>query len=116
MQFARAVRAGPHIFVAGTAAVDASGTVAPNDAAAQTRYVLNKIERAVVALGGRRDHIVRTRLFLTRRSDAEVVGAEHAKFFAGIYPAATMVFIDGLVADDMVVEVEAEAYVTEREG
>jgi enamine deaminase RidA (YjgF/YER057c/UK114 family) len=108
-QFCRALSYGGLIYVAGTAALDARGVVAPGDAEVQARFILEKIETAVKALGGRRETILRTRMFVTRKSDADAVAAAHASFFKGIYPVTTMVFIDGLVDENLVVEIEAEA-------
>lgn len=109
VQFCRALRAGDQIYVAGTAAVSSEGIVKPYDAAAQTWYILEKIEKAVMALGGTRETIVRTRMFLTRSEDEDMVAEAHARFFKGIYPVSTLLFIHKLVADELVVEIEADA-------
>mgnify|MGYP001824018936 CR=1 FL=1 len=113
VQFCRALKADQQILVAGTAAISSEGTVGPYDASAQAQYIFEKIEKAVTTLGGSRETIIRTRMFLTRTEDADKVAEVHAAFFKGIYPVATMVFIDKLVSEDLVVEIEAEALAKE---
>ncbi|MBX3372808.1 MAG: RidA family protein [Phycisphaeraceae bacterium] len=108
--YARAVRVGPLVFVSGTLAVDAHGAVhGGSDAGAQTAYALDKIERALRALGAAREHVVRTRMFILDQRDADAVGAAHARFFGGVRPCATMVTIAGLAAPGALVEIEVDA-------
>lgn len=112
MGYARAVRVGPLLFVSGTLAVDEHGAVHGGaDAGAQTAYALAKIERALLALGAARAHVVRTRLFILDQRDADAVGAAHARFFGSIRPCATMVAIAGLAAPGALVEIEVDAVV-----
>ena len=109
--YSRAVRIGPHVWVAGTPATDGTGElVGIGDAAAQTRQALANIVRALEAAGARLDQVVRTRLYVTRIEDAEVVAAAHGALFGDIRPASTLVAVGALVAPEMLVEVEAEAY------
>jgi len=108
--FARAVRVGSIIHVSGTAPVAADGqVVAPGDAYAQARYVLEIIERALEQLGARLDDVVRTRIYVTDISQWEAVGRAHHEFFGTIRPAATMVQVTALIDPAMLVEIEADA-------
>lgn len=110
--YSRAVRAGPHVWVAGTTATDADGRiVGGSDAGDQARQALANIGRALEAAGVGMEHVVRTRMYVTRIEDAEAVAAAHAECFRDIRPAATMVEVSRLVSPDMLVEIEAEAYV-----
>lgn len=110
--YSRAVRIGPHVWISGTTATDDSGAlVGAGDAAAQARQVLANITRALEAAGARLDQVVRTRMYVTRIEDAELVGAAHAELFRDIRPASTMLEVSRLVAPEMLVEMEAEAYV-----
>ena len=96
--YSRAVRAGPHVWISGTTATDAHGTlVGPGDAARQTRQALANISRALEAAGARLEDVVRTRLYVTRIADAEAVARVHAEFFGDIRPAATLVEVGRLV-------------------
>lgn len=110
--YSRAVRAGRHVWVAGTTAVDAEGRiVGEGDAYAQAAFILRKIEAALQEAGAELADVVRTRIYLVSLEDEEAVGRAHAEFFRDIRPAATMIQIAGLVDPRMRVEIEAEAYV-----
>ncbi len=109
--YSRAVRIGNHIWVAGTTATDESGAViGKGDAAAQTRYVLQKIEHALKDAGASLADVVRTRMFVTHIADWEIIGRVHGEFFAGIRPAATMVEVARLIDPDHLLEIEVDAF------
>ena len=108
--YSRAVRAGRTVYVAGTTATDPEGRVtAPKDAYAQTVQALRNIEAALARLGGRREHVVRTRIYVTDISRWEEVGRAHGEFFRDVRPAATMVEVSRLIHPDMLVEIEVDA-------
>ena len=110
--YSRAVRVGPHVYVSGTAAVDASGmVVGAGDAFAQTRFILRKIEDALSEAGVSMYRVVRTRIFVTDISRADEIGRAHAEFFRETLPASTMVEVKALVDPEMLVEIEVDAYV-----
>ena len=108
--FSRAVRSGDRILVSGTAPVWPDGTCDP-DPAVQTRRCLEIILLAMKELGAGPEHVVRTRLFLTRAEDWEAVGRAHGEVFAKVMPAATMVVVAGLLDPRWRVEIEAEAII-----
>ena len=109
--YCRARRIGDRILVSGTTATaGADRAVAPDDAAAQTTFILDKIIGAVTALGGTVEDIARTRIYLTRISDTEAVSAAHGRVFGALKPANTLVGVQAL-AGDYLVEIEAEAIV-----
>lgn len=113
--YSRAVRVGACIHVSGTTATGPDGLVAPGDAAGQTRFVLDKIEKAISELGGRLEDVVRTRVYVQRIEDWKVVAAVHGERFRHIQPANTLVEAR-LVGDEYLVEIEAEAVVGSGEG
>jgi enamine deaminase RidA (YjgF/YER057c/UK114 family) len=109
--YSRAVRVGPYVHVAGTTAVDASGAlVGPGDAYAQTAFILRKIEDALGQAGASLSQVVRTRLFVTDISRFEEFGQAHGEVFRSIRPASTMVEVKALVDPQMLIEIEADAY------
>ena len=111
--YSRAVRYGEHIYVAGTTATGPSGeVVGVDDPGKQAQFVIDKIERAIVELGGTLADVVRTRIYVTDKARWEPVAAVHGERFAGINPANTLV-IAQLIGDEYLVEIEAEAIVTD---
>jgi enamine deaminase RidA (YjgF/YER057c/UK114 family) len=111
--YSRLVRIGPHIWVTGTTAtLPEGGHTGDGDAYAQAAQIIRNLERALAEVGGGLEHVVRTRMFVTDiRRDWEAVGRAHAEAFGAIRPATTMVEVSRLIADWMLVEIEADAFV-----
>ena len=109
--YSRAVRIGNHVWVAGTTATDEGGNVVGvGDAAAQMRYALQKIGRALSEAGFTFADIVRTRSFVTDISHWEAIGRVHGEFFGDIRPAATMVEVSKLIDPAHLIEIEVDAF------
>lgn len=102
--YSRAVRVGPLVVVAGT-------TAPGPDVTAQAREVFRRIESALLEAGATLTDVVRTRLYVTDISLWREVGAVHADVFGAVRPAATMVEVSALIAADLLVEIEVDAYV-----
>jgi enamine deaminase RidA (YjgF/YER057c/UK114 family) len=103
--YSRAVRVGPHVAVAGT-----TGTGPAGDITAQTRDALRRIEIALQQAGAALADVVRTRVYVTDISRWREVAAVHREVFGDIRPAATMVEVSALIAPELLVEIEADAY------
>jgi enamine deaminase RidA (YjgF/YER057c/UK114 family) len=110
MGFSRAVRAGPHVYVAGTAPVMPEGADPPPDAYGQTRRCLEIIVSALQDAGAGPEDVVRTRIFATSAEVFEEVARAHGAVFGEIRPACTYV-ITQLLDPRWHVEIEAEALV-----
>jgi len=111
--FSRAVRAGNFIAVSGTTAGSGGKPVAFGDPAAQTRAIIEVIEKALADLGGSLNDVVRTRIYLVDIAHWEAVGRVHGEFFADIRPANSMFQITAFVRPEWLVEIEADAVVAE---
>lgn len=110
--YSRAVRIGNRVEVAGTTAVDESGTiVGPGDPYEQTRFILSKIEKALIEAGATMQDVVRTRMYVTDISQWEAISRAHGEFFRDVRPAATMVEIQRLIEPEMLIEIELTAVV-----
>lgn len=108
--YCRAVRAGNHIYVTGTASVSEDGSAfAPGNAYTQTKRCFEIIEKALRELGADLSHIVRTRMFVTDISQWAEYGRAHKECFAAHPPATTMVEVKSLIDPAMLIEIEADA-------
>jgi len=104
---------GTHIYVSGTTATAADGSVVGRgDAYAQTVQALDNIERALTVLGSRRADIVRVRVFVSDIGDFDAIGRALGERFGEVRPANTLVQVVALVDPAMKVEIEADAEVS----
>ncbi len=108
--FARAVRVGNHISVAGTAPIAPQGDVAcPGDVYGQTRRCIEIVRKAIEDAGGRLENVVRTRILLVDIDDWKEASRAHGEAFAPIRPACTVMQVSRFVDPGWLVEIEADA-------
>ena len=108
--FSRAVRVGNHVWISGATATHRSRVIGGKDPEAQAHFAIDKIEGTLKSIGARLEHVVRTRVYVRDTSMWEAVARVHGERFGQILPANTMIQA-GLIGDDYLVEIEAEAVV-----
>jgi len=108
--YSRAVRSGNVIAVTGCVGVNADGTYSKS-LGDQARRSLQIVLAAIEALGGRPEHVIRTRTYVTDVSKWEEVAREHGAIFGEIRPATTIVQVAKLIDADAQVEIEADAII-----
>ena len=110
--YSRAVRIGNTIEVSGTTAMNGDELIGKGDMYAQTKFVIQKIEAALIEAGATLNDVVRTRMYVTNISKWNDAAKAHAEFFINIKPASTMVEVSRLINDDLLIEMEVTAIVS----
>lgn len=107
--YSRAVQMGNHLEISGTVATDDNGVVGKDDFYAQTKFILQKVDKVLQQAGFSLADVVRTRMFVTDISYWEQIGKAHGEFFKHIKPATSMIEVSALIDPDYLVEIEVTA-------
>lgn len=111
--YSRAVRVGSHVWVSGTTATDdEGGIVGKGNAYLQAKQAIANIERALARAGAKLSDVVRTRIYVVDIAQWEAIGRAHGESFGAIRPATAMIEVSRLIDPDMLVEIEADAFLS----
>ncbi|HSG18143.1 MAG TPA: Rid family hydrolase [Anaerolineae bacterium] len=111
--YARAVRIGHIIEIAGTGAYDEAGNlVGAGDVYEQAKCIYAIIERTLASAGAAMTDVAKVTVFTTDISRWEEIARAHRAHFREIPPAVTVVEVTALMSPEMLVEIEATAVVS----
>jgi len=110
--YCRAIKQGNRIVVSGTTATHGKQVIGGKDPTSQTHFIIDKIEGALQSVGSKLEDVIRTRIFIRNIEDWEAVAKAHGARFKDIQPVNTLVKAE-LIGEEYLVEIEAEAYITE---
>ncbi len=111
--YSRAVRIGNVVEVSGTVATDGDRLIGKNNPYEQTKFIIQKIEKALIEAGASLSDVIRTRIFVTNISQWPEIGQAHGEIFGEIRPCTTLLEVSKLINDDYLVEIEATAVLEE---
>ncbi len=112
--YSRAVRIGNIVEVSGTTSVDGEEIMFPYEPYNQTQYILLKIKQALNDAGASLEDVIRTRIYVTDIDYWQAIGRAHGEIFSKIRPATSMVEVNRLIDDRLIVEIEATAVIAEK--
>jgi enamine deaminase RidA (YjgF/YER057c/UK114 family) len=113
MGYSRAVIAGDHVYVAGTAPIPVDGSDPPEGAYEQTRLCLEIVKSALERAGSGLEDVVRTCVYLTDASAFDEMARAHGEVFRDIRPVNTTVVIAGLVDPRWLLELDVVAVLSD---
>lgn len=110
------VRAGNRVFLRGQTGLDLEGNmVGVGDAAAQAENAMKCVKILLEEAGAKLEHVCKTTIYITDRAYREPVYQVIGKWLKGVYPCSTGLIVKGLARPDMLMEIDVEAVIPERE-
>ena len=91
--------------------MDGENLIGNGDMYEQAKFIIQKIEKALMEAGSSLNDVIRTRMYVTDMEKWQEAGRAHGEFFKNIKPAATMVEVSRLISTDLLIEIEASAII-----
>jgi enamine deaminase RidA (YjgF/YER057c/UK114 family) len=111
-RYTHVVKVGPWAYIAGQTAGAMDGSVeGVGDMSAQAKRIYERLGKAVAAVGGKPSDIVQTFTYITDREHSTAIQPLRQAFFGDEPPTSTLVIVAGLARPEVMMEVEAIAYV-----
>ncbi len=108
--YSRVVKAGPFIYVGGTTSVQSDGTVyGEGSMYEQCKYIFAKMIKCLEDAGGKKEEVIRVKMYLTDMSVAKEAVQAYSEFFKEVKPLCTAVGIDALFRPAQLAEIEIDA-------
>ena len=114
--YSHAVKVSPGslVYIAGQVGVDTNGNLAGPDVEAQTRQVFQNLGHVLAGAGATFANVVAFTTYLVGRSSIQPFLDARTQLFPslfpdGDYPPNTLLIIDGLVQEELLVEIKAVA-------
>jgi enamine deaminase RidA (YjgF/YER057c/UK114 family) len=111
--YSRAIVAGHHVYVSGTAPIPPDGSDPPEGAYEQARLCLDIVLAALEQAGARAEDVVRTRMYAVDKDTFDDIGRAHGEVFGDIRPATAWIGVSHLGDPRWRVEIEADAVLEE---
>ncbi|MDP4284117.1 MAG: RidA family protein [Bacteroidota bacterium] len=112
--YSRAVKVGNLVKVSGTTAMEGDSIFGKGDIYKQTVLILQKIEKILIEAGSNLSDVIRTRMYVTDIANWEEAGKAHLLFFKSIKPATTMIEVNRLINDGLLIEIEVTALIQDK--
>ena len=99
-------------FIAGLVALDNDGrVVGRNDPFQQAMFIFETMQHYVHAAGGTMADVINLNIFVTDMTYRPGVLEARRKFFSGDFPCSTLVAVSALIDPDLLVEINAVAFI-----
>ncbi|WP_368490999.1 Rid family hydrolase [Clostridium sp. BJN0013] len=108
--YSRLVKVGPFVYIGGTTSVQSDGSVfGENDGYKQTKYILEKMIKCLEEAGGKKEEVIRVKMYTTKMSQSKEYLKAYSEFFKDVKPLCTLVGISELNRPAQLVEIEIDA-------
>ena len=111
------VEANGFLYISGMLPVNAKGQlVGDGDVVRQSEQVLDNVSAVLRSAGASFDDVVRVGVYVRDMADRELINAVRRRYFGDARPASALVEVSALAHPGALVEIEAVALLSRRDG